>query len=159
MRSLLGLLGLCCLFLSVSCGGGSSKNIRDYMTDGRNWFEKGDYERALAEFNEAIEKYPDNYGPYHGRGWVWLEKKDYLAALADFDKVIELQSDFSLAYKARSYVWEKIGRLSDAIADLEHYLELEPDDPDASARLVDLVFKFKSKQAKPPNPLQQEGEN
>jgi tetratricopeptide (TPR) repeat protein len=122
------------MFFSASCGG-TQKTIRNHMANGKKWFEQGDLDRAMAEYNQAIKVAPDHYAPYHGRAWVWYVKGQYDKALDDFNLAIKLSPDFSLAYRGRSHVLEQQGNLNGAIFDMKKYIELEPDDPDGTARL------------------------
>jgi tetratricopeptide (TPR) repeat protein len=112
--------------------------IRAYMAEGRSLFEARQYDEALNVFNEAIDKYPSEFAPYHGRAWVWLDLGNYEAAMADFNRAIKLNPDFALAYRGRSYVWERLDRLDEAIKDMKRFTELEPDDVDGFRRLMEL---------------------
>jgi tetratricopeptide (TPR) repeat protein len=51
---------------------------------------KGDYDRALADLDEAIRLDPNDASSHNGRGAVWLAKREYDRAIDDFDAVIRL---------------------------------------------------------------------
>ena len=124
------LLGVFC----ASCAGRKNA-IRDHMANGKKWFEQGNLDLAMEEFNQAVKQDPDQYAPYHGRAWVWYVKGQYDLALADFNFAIKLDPDFSLAYRGRSHVLERQGDLTGAVEDMKKYIELEPDDPEGPVRL------------------------
>jgi tetratricopeptide (TPR) repeat protein len=137
------------LVLSCSCAGvpvvdtpGQKNGIRSYMAQGRSLFEARQYDQALSLFDEAIERYPNEYAPYHGRAWVYLDVGQYEQAMRDFNRAIELNPDFALAWRGRSYVWEEMGRLDEAIKDMKRFMELEPDDRDGFRRLMELEGWF-----------------
>lgn len=54
------------------------------------WKRKGDKERALAEFNEAIRLDPQNVLARRVRGATWAGKEDYAQALADYTESIRV---------------------------------------------------------------------
>ena len=54
---------------------------------------KGDYDRAIADYDRAIQLKPDYADAYVGRGVAYGEKGDYDRAIADFDRAIQLKPD------------------------------------------------------------------
>ncbi len=62
---------------------------------------KGAYDRAIADYNQAIELKPDYDGAYANRGIALLEKKERAAAISDFRKAFESSKDPSLIYAMR----------------------------------------------------------
>ena len=61
-----------------------------YMNRGIGYYDKGDYDRAIADYDKAIELNPKLAPAYNDRGNVYSAKGDYDRAIADFDKAIEL---------------------------------------------------------------------
>ena len=62
---------------------------------------KGDHDRAIADYDEAIRLEPNNASAYAARGRVFEKKGDPRRALADFNKALTLQSDLSGAIAGR----------------------------------------------------------
>src|SRR5262245_51729587 len=60
-----------------------------------------DYDRALADFDKAIQLKPDYADAYNNRGEAYLDKGDKERAFADFDKAIQLKPDYADAYNNR----------------------------------------------------------
>jgi tetratricopeptide (TPR) repeat protein len=65
---------------------------------------KGDHDRAIADYDEAIRLEPNNASAYAGRGRVFEKKGDPRRALADFNKALTLQSDLPGAIAGRDRV-------------------------------------------------------
>ena len=54
-----------------------------YQDRGLAWNEKTEYDKALADYTEAIRLDPKSAAAYNDRGWVWTAKKEYDKAIAD----------------------------------------------------------------------------
>jgi len=70
---------------------GSSKDPNEYVRRGREWGEKREYDRAIAEFNEALRLDPKNAGAYFQRGYALQSKGDYARAIADYIEVTRIE--------------------------------------------------------------------
>ncbi|HEV2691771.1 MAG TPA: tetratricopeptide repeat protein, partial [Verrucomicrobiae bacterium] len=57
-----------------------------YQTRGASWLYLGDLDRALADFNRAIELNPTYSEPYFGRAVIHGQRKEYADAQADIQK-------------------------------------------------------------------------
>ena len=86
----------------------------------------GDWDRAIADFSEAIRLDPKEPGRYASRGDVWDEKSDYDRAMADFDKAISLNPRYAAAYNGRSNVWRNRRQLDRALTEIKEAVRLEP---------------------------------
>ena len=89
--------------------------------------KKARYERAIADFNKAIEINLDDADAYNNRGEAYRHKGDYDQAIADFDKAIELNPDLAKAYNNRGFAYAGKGDNDRAIADFDKVIELNPD--------------------------------
>lgn len=78
---------------------------------------QGDYQGALAYYNQALRIDPNNVDAYFRRGIAFFEIKDYQAAIKDFNQVVRLSPDNDLAYflrgLARSFANDKQGAIED----------------------------------------------
>ena len=54
------------------------------------WDEKGEFDKAIKDFSEAIRLDPKNAEAFVFRGIARGEKKDYPAAIEDFTEAINL---------------------------------------------------------------------
>ena len=55
-----------------------------YFNRGSAWANKGEFDRAIADYDQAIQLDPKNTKAYYFRGMVWEKKRSLQAALADF---------------------------------------------------------------------------
>ena len=71
--------------------------------------KQSDYDRAIEDYNRAIDLNPDHAEAYSNRGLVCEIKGDYDRAIEDYNKAIELKPDLAEAYSSRGRVCHKQG--------------------------------------------------
>ncbi len=86
-----------CLFLT-GCAG-------IYLSRGFGYADKGAYDHAIAEFDQAIEINPKYAEAYFGRGIVYLVKGAYDDAIVDLNKALEIDPKFARAYYKRGVAY------------------------------------------------------
>jgi tetratricopeptide (TPR) repeat protein len=100
-----------------------------YDSRGIRYAKKGDADRALADYGEAIRLDPRNATAYYNRGKVWRAKGDYDRAIADDSEAIKLTPQDADAWNNRCYARALAGRdLAGALADCNEALRLAPTD-------------------------------
>src|SRR6516162_1906708 len=87
---------------------------------------KGDLDRAIADYNQAIRLDPQDADPHYGRGVAWSEKGDLDRTIADYDEAIRLDPKHERAYYNRGVAWSAKGDLDRAIADYDETIRLDP---------------------------------
>jgi tetratricopeptide (TPR) repeat protein len=90
--------------------------------------QKGDYDVALGDFNEAIRLDPYQSKIYNARGKTWCLKREYDKALVDLNEAIRLDPASSQAYCNRGSAWLGKTEYDKAIADLNEAMRLNPKD-------------------------------
>ncbi len=101
---------------------------------------KGDLDRAIADFSEAIRLDPKDVWSYHNRGLAYAAKGDFDRAIADYSEAIRLDPKDVLAYKNRGGAYLYSGALPKALADFNQASELGPKNA-YTALWVDIVSK------------------
>ena len=87
----------------------------------------GQYAKALADSNRAIELDPKMGLAHESRADAYLHLGQYENALADSAKAIELAPSDFLAYVVRSDTYMALGQYDKAVADATKAIELRPD--------------------------------
>ena len=75
----------------------SEKDSELFFIQGNVAYKKGDYEKAIEYFSEAIDKTPTFADAYNNRGSAKLANEDLPGAITDFEKAVSLDNDFILA--------------------------------------------------------------
>jgi class 3 adenylate cyclase/Tfp pilus assembly protein PilF len=100
---------------------------------GTGYLQKGDYDRAIADYNESIRLNPNNYLVYANRGSAYLRKgraggcdpcNDQ--AIADYNEAIRLNPNNSTAFSSRALAYLRKGNYDHAIADSNEAIRLNP---------------------------------
>jgi tetratricopeptide (TPR) repeat protein len=91
------------------------------------YYTKGDYERALADCNQAWRREPQSAIVYNRRGLIWYSKGDNTRAIADYDQAILLDSKYALAYYNRGLAKRANADTAGGDADIALAKRLQPD--------------------------------
>ena len=98
-----------------------------YFQRGTAYYYKGEYDRAIADLDQAIALHPDLAMAYSNRGIAYAHKGEYDQAIEDFDQAIELQPDYAQAYNNRGNAYAHKGEYDRAIEDYDQAIALQPD--------------------------------
>ena len=89
--------------------------------------DKGDNDRAIADYNEAIRLDPKDATAYNNRGYrLSANKGDNDRAIADYDEAIRLDPKYAMAFLGRGIAYRAKGDLDRAIADYSEAIRLDP---------------------------------
>ncbi len=102
-----------------------------YINRGITYRKKGQYDRAIADYDKAIKLNPKLAMAYNNRGTVYGNKGQYDRAIADFDKAIKLNPNYAAAYVNRGEAYRRKGQFTQAIADYDTAIKLNPKYADA----------------------------
>jgi tetratricopeptide (TPR) repeat protein len=88
--------------------------------------QTGEFRRAIAEYNQAIELDANDPNAYNDRGLVRRATRDNDLAIADFDQVIQLDPENLDAYVNRGLIYEAKGDFSRAGNEYRRAISLSP---------------------------------
>jgi tetratricopeptide (TPR) repeat protein len=105
-----------------------ARNIRSNLLNNRAiaWVSKGDYDRAFADYDEAIRLDPKNAFLHDSRGSAWFSKGEFDRAFADYDEAIRLDPKNPSPHNYRGGAWASKGEYDRAIADFTEVIRLSP---------------------------------
>ena len=87
----------------------------------------GEFDRAAADFTEAIRLKPDDAAARYGRATAYIALGDYAGAIADFDAQIQLDPGDPYSFNGRGLAYDEQGDYERAIADQDEAIRLKPD--------------------------------
>jgi tetratricopeptide (TPR) repeat protein len=94
-------------------------------------YGKGDYQRAIADYDQVINLDPGKAAPYTIRGLAYADAGEYAKAIADYDEAIRLDPKDAWAYSSRGLAYADKGDYEQAIADYDQAILLDPSDASA----------------------------
>src|SRR2546422_6564475 len=90
------------ILFETSCSDGTQEKAATLDAQGQQHVQRGEFEKAIAAYTQAITYAPKDGFIYFNRGAARLHARDYDGAIADFTKTIELSPKIrSHAYEAR----------------------------------------------------------
>ncbi len=92
-----------------------------------DYYKRGLYDRAIAEYDQAIKLKPDYANAYYNRGVAYMSKGLYDRAIEDYDTAIRLRPDYAKAYRNRGNAKFYLGRFAAAARDYDQSLNIDPE--------------------------------
>jgi tetratricopeptide (TPR) repeat protein len=97
-----------------------------YNLRGSAYYDKGDYDIAIADFDDALKLGPPSGIIFHNRGNAWRGKGDYAKAISDYDMSIKADPKSAFSFQNRGVAKEALGDLDGALADIDQAIRLDP---------------------------------
>jgi tetratricopeptide (TPR) repeat protein len=89
-------------------------------------FDRGEYDRAIADYTEAIRLRPDDSAAYHNRGNAYDSLKKCDQAIADYTEAIRLKPYDPDIHDNRGNAYVHLEKYDQAIADYTEAIRFEP---------------------------------
>jgi tetratricopeptide (TPR) repeat protein/energy-coupling factor transporter ATP-binding protein EcfA2 len=102
-----------------------SPNTYAYTGRGMAYWMKGDFDRAIADTEQAIKLDPTYARAHNVRGMAFLDKTDEVHAIAEYDEAIRLDPYYARPYNNRGNLHHKNKDFERAIADYDRAILLE----------------------------------
>ena len=99
----------------------------DLLLQGKQQYQRGDFDKAIITYNRAEELAPDSSKLYFLRGQAKLEAKRPEESIHDFDKSIQITPEDADAYNHRGITKSILEDHDGAIKDFSKAIELRPD--------------------------------
>jgi tetratricopeptide (TPR) repeat protein len=107
------------------------KKTAIHIFKGKVHSDKGQFDRAIEDYNKVLEINPRDAVAYVNRGVAYYDKGQYDQAISDYNKAIEINPRDVYAYGNRGNVYYNKGQYDKAIADYNKVIEINPRDADA----------------------------
>ena len=119
---LLGLL----LFVPAVSFAQDTKVLANAYSAGNSLLGKGEYDKAIAAFSDAIHVDPNQARAYYGRGLALGATRKFDEAIADYSEAIRLDPTLAPAYQSRGKAHLEKRNADQALADCNTAIRLDP---------------------------------
>lgn len=97
-----------------------------YGLRGTVYYQKGDLEKAIADYSEAIRLDAGNGEALNNRAWTYYRTGRQEKALADADIAVRLLAKEAYVWDTRAHIHAKLGNRDAAIRDFRAALAIDP---------------------------------
>jgi lipoprotein NlpI len=108
---------------------GDANLANAYYNRGSAWRDKGEIDKAIADYGEAIRRAPNHPDAYNNRGIAFRIKGDLTRAIADYDHALRINPADTASYVDRGTARFELGRFADAATDFGAALQQGASDP------------------------------
>ena len=98
----------------------------EYMQRGTAFYNKNNFDLAVADFTRAIKIEPKSARAYLQRGLAYSGKGEQDNAFADFAKAVEVDPNFEEGYYVRGQVYANKNKLDAAVSDYTKAVQINP---------------------------------
>ncbi len=100
--------------------------ISTYGNRASLWKAKGEYEKAIADYDEVIRLNPNIARSYFDRGYARSKIAKREEAIRDYSKAIEIDPKHATAFNNRGDLYRKLGKPDLALTDFNKAIEIDP---------------------------------
>ena len=100
-----------------------------YLNRGKHFFVNNDREKAIADWQVAIELDQNYEEAYNNLGLMYYDKKDFDGALEMFNQALRVNPNYSTSLKYRANCYVNKNDFNKAIPDYQKFNQLNPNDP------------------------------
>jgi tetratricopeptide (TPR) repeat protein len=98
-----------------------------YNSRGMLYYNVGDIENALKDYNDAIRTNPDFNMAYYNRALLFVNESKFVDAINDCNIAIKKDSNYFDALYLRGFANNKISSFNEAIVDYNKVIKIKPD--------------------------------
>jgi tetratricopeptide (TPR) repeat protein len=98
---------------------------------GNGYHEKGDYDRAILDYDQAVRLNPSHANAFSNRGVAYARKGDYDRAIQNYDEAIRLNPNHADAFSNRGVAYARKGDYDRAIQNYDEAIRLNPNHANA----------------------------
>ncbi len=114
------------VYLSFLAGIVEAQTALDYSDKGYKFYKEKQYEKAIKEFDKAINIDPDYVYAYVSRGNTFFALREYDLAFEDYTDAIDIEPRNGIHYYNRGNTYNGLQMYDSAIADYNKAISLKP---------------------------------
>src|SRR5215468_9510702 len=95
------------------------------------YYERGQYDRAIEDYNQAIRLNPNHANAFSNRGVAYGRKGDYDRAIENYDQAIRLNPKYINAFYNRGNAYRRKRDYDRAVQNYDQVIRLNPKHADA----------------------------
>ena len=104
-----------------------AERVEAFKNRGRGSFNKKDYDRAIADYGEAVKLSPEDAWAFAHRCEAYESKEDQDAAVAHCTAAIRIEPEYGWAYNNRGAAYYGLhGEFDPAVADITEAVTIDP---------------------------------
>ena len=103
-----------------------TESAETYFNRAVHYSQKGEYKKAISDYDKAIDINPEFVVAYLNRGYSHSMMGEFEKAIADYTRAIEINPRYAIAYHNRGFVYRRVGEYDRAIPDLTMATEIDP---------------------------------
>ncbi|MCB0210164.1 MAG: tetratricopeptide repeat protein [Anaerolineae bacterium] len=113
-------------YFAVRCSVTSS-DARTYLAQGTSYAALDNHQRAIEDFDQAVQLKPDNAFAFRSRGKSYAVLGNHQKAIENFTQAIKLRPDAAFFFYYRGESYAALGNHQQAIKDFDQAIELMPE--------------------------------
>lgn len=121
----------------IAAGGKGGEPASAYLHRGIAYAQRGEFDNAIADYDEALARKPKTAEILFNRGKAWHGKRDFWRAVNDYDRAIMADDSQGRFYNERGRAFLEKKDTSFAIADFDAAIRLDPKDTTAYVNRAD----------------------
>ena len=90
------------------------------------YYERGQYDRAIEDYNQAIRLNPNHANAFSNRGATYARKGEYDRAIENYDEAIRLNPKHADAFSNRGVAYGRKGDYDRAVENYDEAIRLNP---------------------------------
>lgn len=98
-----------------------------YSNRGFAYAEKGQFDRAIADYNKAIARDPKDDNVYHYRGVAYMRKGRFDRALRDIGRALKMEPYNAFAYNDLALAYLRAGKAKRGLPSVNKAIKLDPE--------------------------------
>jgi len=115
-----------------------------YYSLGLYYYQHANYDKAIEQYNAAINLYHNDFEYYANRGACYIRTKKVEQAIKDFESAIALNPNDYASYNNRGISYLNTGNLTASKMDFEAALKRKPDYEEAKTNLENVNMLIES---------------